>query len=270
MQLISKLDVIDVAAPCDADWEAMTGDDRVRHCGDCKMNVYNLSEMSEQEALKLVNEREGRLCIQFYRRADGTMITKDCPVGLRAFRKAVRQKMIRLWAKATALTGAFFVSGLFGRSAGAAEIEVEPPVPVPELIHAIKGQICVAPNVPQIQLTYDGLKMMPAKTLKEYVGKCLAKEVQLTHKMPDPDDVAAMPEVLRQELQQQVDDTSFLPTPGTKEHDALAKHTADLLKKHSDVALQIMAPQLHLPHGGPRDIIRGKMMIRPEVLPMPK
>ena len=37
--------------------------------------------MTEEEALKLVEEREGRLCVRFYQRRDGTVLTTDCPVG---------------------------------------------------------------------------------------------------------------------------------------------------------------------------------------------
>jgi hypothetical protein len=35
------------------------------------------------EAERLVVEKEGRLCVRFHRRADGTVLTRDCPVGLR-------------------------------------------------------------------------------------------------------------------------------------------------------------------------------------------
>ena len=37
--------------------------------------------MTEDAALKLVEEREGRLCIRFYQREDGTVLTSDCPAG---------------------------------------------------------------------------------------------------------------------------------------------------------------------------------------------
>lgn len=33
------LESIRIAAPCKADWNAMTGDERVRFCGQCKLNV---------------------------------------------------------------------------------------------------------------------------------------------------------------------------------------------------------------------------------------
>lgn len=73
-----------VAYPCPAGWEQMAGDDRARHCVECNLNVYNLSAMTEREAEELIARREGRLCVRFYRRKDGTILTQDCPRGLRA------------------------------------------------------------------------------------------------------------------------------------------------------------------------------------------
>ena len=77
----SPLNNIKIASPCSADWNAMYGDDRKRFCGDCKLNVYNLSGMTRDEAETLVTNAEGRLCVRSYQRADGTVITADCPVG---------------------------------------------------------------------------------------------------------------------------------------------------------------------------------------------
>jgi hypothetical protein len=67
----------------------MQGDDRVRYCGQCQLNVYNLSDMTRSEAERLINETEGRLCVSYFQRADGTILTRDCPVGLRLARRAV-------------------------------------------------------------------------------------------------------------------------------------------------------------------------------------
>jgi hypothetical protein len=78
-----------VAAPCQADWDEMRGDERVRFCHLCSLNVYNLSAMTRREAERLVARSEGRLCVRFYRRADGTMLTQSCPVGLRALKRRV-------------------------------------------------------------------------------------------------------------------------------------------------------------------------------------
>src|SRR5262245_30686562 len=75
------LDRIQVARPCAASWDSMKGDDRVRHCSVCRLNVYNLSGMTRREATDLISTVEGRLCVRFYRRKDGTILTRDCPKG---------------------------------------------------------------------------------------------------------------------------------------------------------------------------------------------
>ena len=81
------LESVNVAKPCPASWEAMAGDDRMRFCSQCRLHVYNLSAMSRADAEELIQAREGRTCIRFYRRTDGTMLTQDCPVGVRAWRR---------------------------------------------------------------------------------------------------------------------------------------------------------------------------------------
>jgi hypothetical protein len=67
----------------------MIGSERMRFCGACNLNVYNLSGMTRSEAESLIARNEGRLCVRFYRRFDGSIITKDCPVGLRAIQRRV-------------------------------------------------------------------------------------------------------------------------------------------------------------------------------------
>ncbi len=103
----NPLNNISVASPCSANWDEMYGNIRQRHCGECRMNVYNLSEMTKQDAENLIMNAEGRLCARFYRRADGTVITKDCPVGWKAFKKNVS----RFWT-ATASIFLATVSGI--------------------------------------------------------------------------------------------------------------------------------------------------------------
>ena len=67
----------------------MAGDERVRYCPECKLNVYNFSEMSDADIENIVSHRNGRLCARFYQRSDGTMLTRNCPVGLRAIVRRV-------------------------------------------------------------------------------------------------------------------------------------------------------------------------------------
>ncbi len=80
---------IRIASPCPADWNNMAGDDRIRHCSECNLNVYNLSAMTEREVQRLIANSHDRVCGRFYRRADGTILTQDCPRGLRAVARRV-------------------------------------------------------------------------------------------------------------------------------------------------------------------------------------
>ena len=78
------LDQVRVASPCKADWNEMLGDERVRFCLSCEKSVYNLSSMAKDDAEALLRERLGDdLCVRFFQRADGTILTQDCPVGVK-------------------------------------------------------------------------------------------------------------------------------------------------------------------------------------------
>ena len=82
-----------IATPCPISWNQMSGDDRVRFCDHCQLHVYNLSELSKLEAQTLIASKEGRLCARLFQRADGTILTKDCPAGLRALRLRVSKRV---------------------------------------------------------------------------------------------------------------------------------------------------------------------------------
>jgi hypothetical protein len=84
---LAVLDNIRVASPCSASWAAMTGDERVRACGECNKNVYNLTEMTREEAEALIVAKEGKLCVRYFQRHDGTILLKDCVIGARKRRR---------------------------------------------------------------------------------------------------------------------------------------------------------------------------------------
>src|SRR6185503_9692722 len=96
-----------VVSPCKADWDQMIGSDRVRFCGECNLNVYNLSAMTRDQAESLIAANDGRLCVRFYRRRDGSIITQDCPVGLRA-----AQARVSNFAKACMAAALTFLASL--------------------------------------------------------------------------------------------------------------------------------------------------------------
>lgn len=136
----SPLNNISIASPCSANWNEMYGDNCKRFCGDCKLNVYNLSGMRRDEAEALITNAEGRLCVRFYRRADGSVITQDCPVGW-----ARLKHRTKIWATAFAsmvmalLTGLLFASMTSRQepNVGALHIPTPKPTPTPERVMGI-------------------------------------------------------------------------------------------------------------------------------------
>lgn len=114
----------------------MSGDDRVRFCGVCRLNVYNLSGMTRRDATELVQLVEGRLCVRFFRRKDGTLLTSDCPVGMG-------------WTGVTARVASFLIAATLPfwgtlilihwrdiQAAITARVRPTPPEPVRELLGA--------------------------------------------------------------------------------------------------------------------------------------
>ena len=107
----SPLDQIRVAAPCHVEWDSMFGNERIRFCGQCQLNVYNLSELTRAEAEALISRTEGRLCVRYYQRFDGSIITRNCPIGL----KAIKKRLSRIATAAASAVLSFFAGlGAYG------------------------------------------------------------------------------------------------------------------------------------------------------------
>jgi hypothetical protein len=85
-----------IKVPCTENWNDMLGSEAVRHCSKCRFNVYNFSEMSQDEIDKLLNSGQ-RVCAKLYLRPDGTYITKDCQKKIR------RNRILKLIALAASI-----------------------------------------------------------------------------------------------------------------------------------------------------------------------
>lgn len=140
------LDNIRVAAPCPARWADMVGDDRVRACADCQKSVYNLSDMTRDEAQALIVEKEGRLCVRYFQRADGTILLKDCVVGVRQRR---RRRIVAVGLTAS-LAGAAFA---YWRSEQTEDYKEEPQL--------VMGLMEAVPMVDVPSATVDEVPNMP-------------------------------------------------------------------------------------------------------------
>ena len=167
-QFTDPLSHVRVAAPCRADWERMRGNERVRFCGECSMNVYNLSNMSKRDAEALISNAEGRLCVRYYHRSDGTILTKNCPVGLQAFKrrvsgisKAIASSFLSFFAGMAVLAG---LQGAQNSLNATTEVGIDliDPVPLVEEETAppaetceVIGEIAVLPQMQQGQMTFN-------------------------------------------------------------------------------------------------------------------
>jgi hypothetical protein len=123
MESLTILNNLRIAAPCSASWDAMRGDERVRFCESCSKQVYNVSGLTAEHAVALIRESEGRLCVRLYRRQDGTVLTADCPVGLRA---GLRRRLIRLATAAVVLFAALR-SGIWLFAETGSRAQIPPP-----------------------------------------------------------------------------------------------------------------------------------------------
>jgi hypothetical protein len=161
-EFTNPLDNLKVASPCPANWNEMIGDARRRHCSECKLNVYNLSEMTRREAEDFIINAEGRVCVKFYRRADGTVLTKDCPVGWQAFKK----KTSRL-AKAfvSICAGAFGGVFAFNQLQPSQQVESENSIKVSAIDSTIPPnkvedfEINSVPSIPNPEPVYDTMDL---------------------------------------------------------------------------------------------------------------
>lgn len=87
----SLLGRVRVASPCNEPWANMVGDDRARFCTRCAKDVYDLSAMTQTEAEDFVEKAlTTGACTRFFQRADGTIITADCPEGVAMKRRQLK------------------------------------------------------------------------------------------------------------------------------------------------------------------------------------
>ena len=55
-----------VPSPCPADWNSMIGNDQVRFCKHCSLDVHNVSLMTRTQAERLISRANGRLCVRYH------------------------------------------------------------------------------------------------------------------------------------------------------------------------------------------------------------
>ena len=150
----NPLENLKVASPCSQDWDEMIGTERKRYCGECKLNVYNLSGMTRAEAENLVMNAEGRLCVRFFKREDGTVLTQDCPVGWKAIKKRVSVAATAFASLVFSLISGLGLAAIFSRPEKGTVIgelvSYKPtPKPTPERDYPMMGAVAMPSPTPK-------------------------------------------------------------------------------------------------------------------------
>ncbi len=101
---------VTIPKPCDADWNTMVGNERVRFCEHCSLHVHNLSALTRNQAERLVAQSNGRLCVRYH----------QDPNGRPALLPAV-QKLHRIGRRVSRLAAGAFTASLSVSSALAQE-----------------------------------------------------------------------------------------------------------------------------------------------------
>lgn len=125
MKPLDLVNGLSIASPCKASWNAMTGDDRARHCALCDKHVYNIAALTSVEVVDLVKRTEGEFCGRLHMRRDGTVLTADCPVGQKAFNAGRMHRYLSYGV----LGLAFFTTGAFLKGASVRELSWPPTGP---------------------------------------------------------------------------------------------------------------------------------------------
>lgn len=60
-----NLENLHVPEPCSMNWDEMKGGSEIRQCEKCQHPIYNLSEMTKSRALKVLNQKEDRVCVSY-------------------------------------------------------------------------------------------------------------------------------------------------------------------------------------------------------------
>ncbi len=100
------LSSLTVPSPCTADWNSMAGNDQVRFCGHCNLHVHNLSQVTRNQAQRLIARSNGRLCVRYHRDPEGRPRTLPIP-----------QKLHRIGRRTSQLAAGAFTATLSVTSA---------------------------------------------------------------------------------------------------------------------------------------------------------
>ena len=63
---------------CPKNWDELKGDDFVRQCPQCKHSAYNLTSLSDDEAVQFVRAYDGKVCALAHVDRNGYLVNGKC------------------------------------------------------------------------------------------------------------------------------------------------------------------------------------------------
>ena len=108
---IRSFDRMIIPAPCDADWDSMVGNERVRFCEHCQLHVTDLSAMTQRSAMEFVTRSRGRVCVRFIQKPNGSLLTRTMPEKLYRIHRRVSRVAAGAFTAALSLSSATAQSG---------------------------------------------------------------------------------------------------------------------------------------------------------------
>lgn len=132
MSATDLLDRIQIKEPCDSDWDSMIGNDQVRFCEHCALTVHDLSQMTRKRARRLIAKSNGRICVRYTRRPNGSLVTR-----------AVPQKLFRIGRRASRIA-----AGAFSASLSLSSVVANPS---PERLTTMQGRAVLTSQDPSRQ-----------------------------------------------------------------------------------------------------------------------
>lgn len=100
------LDQIQVQSPCTASWDSMVGNDQIRFCQHCNQTVHDISAITRKDVARLIAKSQGRLCVRYQRRPDGSFDTLKTAKTLHQISPRVARLAAGAFSAALSVTGA--------------------------------------------------------------------------------------------------------------------------------------------------------------------
>lgn len=138
-KLIELIEKFRNASPCSSQWVRSESGDKVQACKQCKLDVYDFSHMTDEEAKDFVAKCGISSNVTFFKRRDGKYLLSDCPVGAKQ-----KQVKISLIAGILAALGAIVVFSL---------------------LNSASQPVATQPESAQNAMTLDGSKLMSGSSL---------------------------------------------------------------------------------------------------------